>query len=236
MKTRPPKALVKASRSEKERLEKQQLKEIQSKLNVPLVTYGPYDWDSRCRQATEAEWMNDIAASLRSKYAEANELWPETAQRRRKALDVAYPPGFRDDCKALQAGNAAGLETAIRFLEADPWFFGTGYKKADLIKWITRLDLSARDATRLQGVVLHAVDSRDRREFRSYCRLARKVDTPELRDALAERLIDDSEDVRRRARWVLDALGAFEKGPDDLRNKAWRFLTEREESRGNHGS
>ena len=55
-------------------------------------------------------------------------------------------------------------------------------------------------------VVLAAVDKCDRREFRSYCRLARTVDSPDLRQVLSDRLGDPDCGVRRRARWVLNAL------------------------------
>ena len=78
----------------------------------------------------------------------------------------------------------------------------------------------------MQSVVLNMVDRRDGREFRTYCRLAHKVDSPELREQLGYRLTrawpsagsltDDlpalmlaaqrDRDIRRRARWVLEAL------------------------------
>jgi len=50
------------------------------------------------------------------------------------------------------------------------------------------------------------VDTRDAREFRAYCRLAHKVDSPELRQALAEREQSLNPDVRRRARCMREAL------------------------------
>ena len=45
--------------------------------------------------------------------------------------------------------------------------------------------------------------SRDRQEFRAYCRLALRVATPEFRAMLEVKAIDPDEGVRRRARWVL---------------------------------
>ena len=56
----------------------------------------------------------------------------------------------------------------------------------------------------LIAAVLAAVDLRDRREFRAYCRLARKVDSPELREELWIGLQSDDPAVSRRARCVLD--------------------------------
>lgn len=94
----------------------------------------------------------------------------------------------------------------IEFLEKDQWTFGSGYAKADLIRLIRKLDLNHTQAERLRRVVLAVVDGRDRREFRHYCRLARKLDSPQLRKELMRRLEDENEVVRRHARWVLEYL------------------------------
>ncbi len=138
----------------------------------------------------------------------ATMAWLAAITRFHAALAAAYPPGFWLAHEALKAGDPSGLEAAIGFLEADPWFFRSGYLKAELIKLSTRLPLTQKQAERLRAVVLDIVDRRDGQEFRSYCRLARKVDSAELRAALALRLADESADIRRRARWVLEAVAA----------------------------
>jgi hypothetical protein len=106
----------------------------------------------------------------------------------------------------LRGGDVAELETIMRFLEIDPWFHGSGYLKENVITAIKPWMLSADDAKRLQYVCLSIVDRRDGREFRAFCSLARKVDAPELREALTQRLTHSDPHVRRRARWMLDAL------------------------------
>jgi hypothetical protein len=118
----------------------------------------------------------------------------------------AGPPGFWEDLDRLQAGDPAALEPAIRYLERDPTRFRSGYVKEDLIRYINRVSLGAGEAARLREVVLLTVDRPDRREFRRYTRLARRVDAPELREALAERLQSSDRGIRRRAKWILDAL------------------------------
>jgi hypothetical protein len=99
-----------------------------------------------------------------------------------------------------------GVDGAIEFLEKDEWTFGSGYAKADLIRLLRKLDLKPIQAERLRRVVLAVVDGRDRREFRHYCRLACKVDSPQLRQELMRRLEDENEAVRRHALWVLEYL------------------------------
>jgi hypothetical protein len=54
--------------------------------------------------------------------------------------------------------------------------------------------------------MVHAVDAGNRREFRWHCRLARRLDNPELRQALLERLATTDPGVRRRAFWMVDRL------------------------------
>jgi hypothetical protein len=66
--------------------------------------------------------------------------------------------------------------------------------------------LTLAQAARLRTVVLSVVDRRDDRDFRAFCRLARKADAPELHDQLRQRLKSADADIRRRARWMLDAL------------------------------
>jgi hypothetical protein len=99
-----------------------------------------------------------------------------------------------------------GVESVITFLEKDPWTFGSGYAKADMIRLLRKLDLTPKQEERLRKVLLTVVDKRDRREFRHYCRLACKLDSPELRRELTRRLRSTDEGVSRRARWMLDYL------------------------------
>jgi hypothetical protein len=140
--------------------------------------------------------------AFEAKHQELSKTWG-------KALVAAYPPGFWESFAQLQNRDLVGLPIAIEFLEADPWFFRSGYYKEKLIRYILRLDLTTNFQARLRKIILAAVDKRYRREFREYCRLARKVDNSELREALLERLKHDNSDIRRRAQWVLDGL---EKG------------------------
>jgi len=107
---------------------------------------------------------------------------------------------------AISFRHRGGVDAAIEYLEKDEWKFGSGYAKADLIRLLRKLDLKPAQAERLRRVVLAVVDGRDRREFRHYCRLASKVDSPQLRNELTRRLKDENEIVQRHARWVLEYL------------------------------
>lgn len=172
------------------------------------------DQASRAATAREAHEALRAAAALSARHREhveeAGPVYWRALERFRAAIANAYPPGFWAALQRLRNGDPAGLETAVTFLEADPWFHRSGYAKESLIRYLTRLPLSPEHARRLREVVLAAVDGRDRREFRSYCRLARKVDDPAMRAELQQRLKHDDPRVRRHARWVLAACDVKE--------------------------
>ena len=202
MKSRRPK-------SEQQADARHDLKAVEEALRKPLVQGGLFDYAARSRQVQEAQRWNSLASQLRFRSPVDAHVWDvhrATAERLWEAVEAAYPPGFWDDYQCLERGEAKGVEGAIKFLEADPYFFRSGYLKEKLIRLIKRPMLTPARVTRLQAVVLNMVDHRDGREFRAFCRLAHKVDAPALREQLTQRLTRGDPDTRRRARWVLEAL------------------------------
>jgi hypothetical protein len=135
------------------------------------------------------------------------------------ACGETVPLGWRDGnpqyCR-LTAEDEIGVEAAVRFLESDPWFQGSGYLKEHFLEELSRLEILARYQGRLRRVVLAAVDREQRREFRRYSRLAPRVSDPEFRTELTTRLKDRNPWVRRHAQWVLAALDA---SPDSPQNR-----------------
>ena len=185
------------------------LKAIEEVLQKPLLRGSPFDYAARARQVQEAQRWNRLASQLRFRPPADAHVWDvhrATAGRFYEAVEAAYPPGFWDDFQCLTRGEAKGMESAVRFLEADPYFFRSGYIKSRLIRCIKRPMLTPEYARRLQQVVLAVVEKRDDRDFRAFCRLAHKVGAPALREQLTQRLTNDDPNVRRRARWVLEAL------------------------------
>lgn len=170
---------------------------------------GAFSYVERGRAVTEAHRLYNESFQLRKFFpmnpdlseacTEAHRLWYQ-------AIENAYLPSFGTDFDRIRAGDPTGMEGAVSFLEADPWFYRTGYIKSKLIRYIKQPLLTPNYVKRLQQVVLSVVDKRDDRNFRDYCRLARKVDSPELREGLTRRLTHTDTNVRRRAKWVLEAL------------------------------
>jgi hypothetical protein len=112
--------------------------------------------------------------------------------------DAAFRPG-------LANGHVHFVETAIAFLEADPWFFRSGYEKQKIIQHLKRSRLTERQRTRLARVVLAVIDGRDRVEFRHYGRLACGIWSDFLDEEVAARMQSRDAGIRRRATWVAAA-------------------------------
>ena len=174
---------------------------------------SPSSGTSRYQAAEDARAVYDRAWRLHRRFpqdAEASNAYIEAQKHYWRLISAAYPPSFNQDLVRLEEGDPSGLESVVAFLEADPIFYGTGYLKEALSRLLRDVELPMIYVQRLQRVVLSIVDRRDGREFRAFCRLARKVDAPELREQLTRRLAHDDPNVRRRARWVLEALGRME--------------------------
>lgn len=188
---------------------KQDYQALKERINAWRVPHGPFDWHMRGRAVTEAHgFYNDTFELL--KHDQYNGELSDLNTRGYKlwglAIDAAYPPGFWTDYEKLRSGDASGLESAIAFLEADPIFYRTGYVKTKITRAIKPSMLTPAQAARLRSVALSIVDRRDDRDFRAFCRLARKADAPELHDQLRQRLTNADPNIRRRARWMLDAV------------------------------
>jgi hypothetical protein len=123
----------------------------------------------------------------------------------RDKTTAALPSGDPAFMPALAKGHARYVETAIAFLEADPWFFRSGYEKQNIIRHLKRAQLSEAQRLRLARVVLLAIDSRDRVEFRHFGRLACGIWSDFLDEQVANRMQSRDPGVRRRATWVAEA-------------------------------
>jgi len=170
--------------------------------------------EQQAAEAQKTRQQNDQLAEKMRTYYEAYHLRNDS-EADYQIYEAAYHEAFAhlgEEERAfwcalnrLRDKRPAELEPLVSFLERDPWTFGSGYGKADAIRFLKRAPLAEETKQRLRRVVLNAVDGRERREFRHYCKLARKVDAPELRAALRERMMGTDPAIQRRAGWMLAA-------------------------------
>jgi hypothetical protein len=106
----------------------------------------------------------------------------------------------------VRAGEQPWRESALRFLEVDPWFFRSGYIKGKLARALKKVALTADELVRINEVLLAAVIGHGRPEFKEYCRLAVKVASPALRAGLEKAQGNVGDGVGQRARLMLQYL------------------------------
>jgi hypothetical protein len=147
------------------------------------------------------------AARRRSEGPEQRAAWEKTSRAFFTAYDqLAFPGGLNRQFELLKTGDAEAIEMAIRYLEADPWYFRSGYYKADMLRFLRKHPLSDDQSSRLRVLILKRVRGRHVRETRDYCRFAPKVTNPEF-EAEIRSIADNSNRVAsRHAQWVIDCL------------------------------
>lgn len=121
----------------------------------------------------------------------------------RACQQAAWPKGTPDLYHDLARPSRRAIDTATAFLEADPWFFRSGYEKARLIRRLKRAGFTDEQRRRLQQIVLARVDGPDRNEFAAYGRLALAVRSPDLELAIEQRTLSADTGISRRARWMM---------------------------------
>jgi len=161
--------------------------------------------------AAELRNLEEEVHRTRKKFGRGEE-WGVASRRFFAGFDrLAFPGGLEKTMKLLPQNALDTIESAIRYLEVDPWFFRSGYIKADLLRDLRHAPLKEEQRIRLQKVILARIQGEDRREFRHYGRLARVICDPDFEQAVTELAVASTESTSRHARWVLAQLRAASK-------------------------
>ena len=149
----------------------------------------------------------DTAVVDRDLTEEHHQKWALACERFHLSFDrLAFPGGLAKELDLLRAREEQAIEMAVRFLEADPLFFRSGYIKAELLRVLRRVQLSDDQKERLRSVIVERIRSGGRREFREYCRLARSLVNSEFRQIVKKEMASTDQRVSRRAKWIEQAL------------------------------
>lgn len=153
------------------------------------------------------EQVND-AFERRNQGPSKMAVWKEAALAFHAAYDkLAFPGGLSKEFQLLQIGDPDAIEMAVRYLEANPWYFRSGYYKVDLLKLLGKHPLSDQQRSRLRTVILERVRGRPVREMRAYGRLAPKVATIEFEAELKAIAENSNRHAARHAKLILEYLG-----------------------------
>ena len=147
------------------------------------------------------------AARRRSESPEQRAAWEETSRAFFARYDqLAFPGGLSRQFELLRRGDAEAIEMAVRYLEADPWYFRSGYYKADMLRCLRKHPLSEEQSSRLRRLILKRVRESRVRETRDYCRFAPKVTNSEFEAEIRSIAANSNRLASRRAQWVIDCL------------------------------
>ena len=119
----------------------------------------------------------------------------------------------------LRAGDASGIPWAIAFLEADPWFFRSGYMKGNYARLLRRFELDRAQRQRLRAAILNNLHKGCRLEFGEVRRLARRLDTPDFRTRVSRFLEHPDSGTRERAQLILASFALNDQTGRDLRSE-----------------
>ena len=119
------------------------------------------------------------------------------------ARAALHTPEFETALEALQLGDAAGTEYALAYLEADPWYFRSGYLKGRIARWLRQVELSEQQRDRLRAALVASLRKGSRYEQVEYRKLARRFDSPDFRAELEALAASKDNGIANRAALML---------------------------------
>jgi len=119
---------------------------------------------------------------------------------------LAFPGGLQQGLQKLKQHDHDAIESAVRFLEADPHYFRSGYLKERLLHTLKRVPLRIEQQDRLAQCINRSVLGGSRRVFAAYARLAGVVHPPDLLVIMEAHRNAENPEVRRRAAQVLRVI------------------------------
>lgn len=143
----------------------------------------------------------------KSKDSRAKTKWEEACRKFHSSYDqLAFPGGLAAGVEQLKNGDPAAIETAIVFLSTDPYFFRSGYIKETILRYLNRVVLNKKQIEQVQAILLERIAGEGRREFRSYCRLAKKVIDEAFIAKIQKLLLSENKNVSSRAKIMLATI------------------------------
>jgi hypothetical protein len=88
-----------------------------------------------------AEKVRELNAAIKRTWRQRNDspskmtVWKEACRLFHTSYDaLAFPGGLQSGMSLLEKNDVVAIQTTIEFLEVDPYFFRSGYLKAEMLK------------------------------------------------------------------------------------------------------
>ena len=162
---------------------------------------------------TNAEKLRELYQAIKVTFVDRGlddrhyQEWVEACECFHASFDqLAFPGGLEREFDLLKHSDAQAVEMAVQYLEADPWYFRSGYIKEQLIQALRKVSLTDAQRERLREVVIERIKKGSGREFRRYCRLARDLRSAEFVAKIRQAMLSEDANISRRAGWVMSSL------------------------------
>ena len=155
-------------------------------------------------QAAELNRLGSVLDAAFENRQRDPESWSRAADAFKAALAAFYEP--LEQAAAALRDSDTELETALRFLEVDPWCFRSGYMKQKLLRRVARWARTSGDRVRLQGVVLLRVRNPQPGLLEPTGRIAARVWSEELHAAVLDVMRTGAPHQQDAARRLLDRV------------------------------
>ena len=125
----------------------------------------------------------------------------------RKIDSLSFPLyGLSNGMQLLKQTDSKAIRLAIIFLMADPYFHRSGYIITDILYYLKKVTFNEMQLKSLNAILVYIVQSGYRREFRKFCKFAKKINSKELQDSINLLSLSQDSHIVRRAEWMKIAL------------------------------
>jgi hypothetical protein len=123
---------------------------------------------------------------------------------------LAFPGGIKTEIERLQNGDPGAIELAIEFLEADPYYFRSGYHKEELCKLLSKQYFTEDQCANVRKLIVDRVCGRTPgRIIRAFTRLAGKVADAVFEAKMSDIAAESNEFAARHAQQVICAVKSY---------------------------
>jgi hypothetical protein len=139
----------------------------------------------------------------RDKSKAHREIWSQACSEFHSRYDSLSFPGGSQVLSRVRQNDPRALEATLRFLEADPYHFRSGYLKQDLWRWLARCELSVPGKARLENAALAYLDRRISREFWAMCKTMSVLGSSRFWIAVSNAALEADSPRARRALYLI---------------------------------
>jgi len=164
-----------------------------------------FDHDLVKKNSAEIERLRrriDETCRVRSRSRMDRDAWSQACVDFHGAFGELAFPGGEPMWSSFIAGEHAGIEAAIVFLEADPYFFRSGYLKQQLWHRLKRFPLTGEQSLRVEAVALGYLRKPTLCEFWRMVRYVRRCGSAQLWGVVNSLAADESAPESPKAYWL----------------------------------